>query len=142
MTTIRALANELGCTVQNIYQHINANKEELKGHITKRGKKSFLDQYAVDLITNLVTPREKIVIQDQHLFNELNRARASLAKMVQEKEEMINMIKDLNERMNEKDKQLQLLEDKSSNAETELEKAKEELESFQPWWFGLYKKKK
>ena len=73
---VRELAERCNCSVQNIYNHINKHEEELRPHIYKDRRGTFLDEYACDLIRSYMYPKE--VSADIELQQQLNNVRQAL----------------------------------------------------------------
>lgn len=154
MITIRNYAIKHGCTVQNIYKHIKANQEQLEGHIIKQGSKKFLDEFAQQLLDQLITPKEVIQVADETLLNEINKLRAQLVNEMQKNNQLTVEKANLSEQLHEMRSNQLLLENKNEQlelkyehvqelAETEYNKrteAETELSKYKKTWFGLYKK--
>lgn len=161
MITIRNYAMKHGCTVQNIYKHIRANQEQLEGHVIKQGSKQFLDEFAQQLLDQLITPKEVIQVADETLLNEINKLRAQLVaemqknnKLTEEKADLFEQLtlqksnllalENDRERLEIKKQHFQELAETEYNlrtkAEDEIDQVKTELSKYKKTWFGLYKK--
>ena len=154
MITIRNYASKHGCTVQNIYKHIKANKEHLEGHVIKQGSKQFLDEFAQEFLDQFITPKETVQIADEVLMKEINKLRAQLVMENQKVSDLAMKNMELGEQIAHMQANQMLLENKSNQLEAaaerehalraekelELEQTKTELGKFKKTFFGLYKK--
>lgn len=148
MITIRDFADEMGCSVANIYKHIKNNQKELDDHIIKRGSKQFLDEEAQAFLKTLITPKS-LVVEDQELLDELNRLRAVVVDLTQKNNELVNKNAQLLVERSKIDSKRVLLEkdintleqDKKELIESSNE-LRDELNSYHKSLFGFYRKKK
>ena len=148
MITIRDFADEMGCSVANIYKHIKNNSKELENHVIKRGSKQFLDEEAQAFLKTLITPKS-LVIGDQELLDELNKLRAIVVDLTTKNNELVTQNAQLRVERSEIDSKRLLLEkdintlkdDKKELIETSNE-LRDELNSYHKSLFGFYRKKK
>ena len=148
MISIREFAVQHGCTAANIYKHIKAHSEELQDHVIKRGSKKFLDDFAQDYLSSLLTPKPTVTIADQELMDQINELRAKLFAMSEENKQLNNDLAAERTRNAELSSQQMLLEERSSTLQKERDNWQEqaaayktEAESYKALPFGFYRKK-
>ena len=148
MIKLQDFARQQGVTDRAIQKHLKKYAAELEGHIEKKGPNgTWLDDEACKILrskmiirpASLVDPKIESKLQQQEL-----RIR-ELEEQLRQKEQYIYGIEASNIKKQQQIDSLieekKLIEDKSSNLEVDLRVTQEELNSFKPWLFGLYKKK-
>ena len=139
LTTIKDYANTHGVTIQAVYQQLKrpSNRAELSGHIIKKDRKTFLDEYAVKYLETKRESNPTIIVQSDDKA-EIDRLRA-------ENDRLKGVIAELQERhiqaLEGQNKQILELSEKILLLTTEKEKEPEEKPAPEksPWWKRLFK---
>lgn len=170
MLTIREFAKEQHVSYEAIRKQISVYHEELKGHIVKKGRVQYLDEYAIEFLR---TKRKEnpVIVEVQDNREEMERLQAENEKLstqililqqqlIEAEKEKNSMIeyrirneylleahnKDLEElkeirgQLKETDQELIEVKGKVIEAEIKLQSAEKELNSYQKSWFGFYRK--
>lgn len=152
MKSLKDYANEHRISYEAVRKQVVRYEKELEGHITKQGKKQFLDDYAVNFLderrnNNVVT------VLSEDIQTESAKA-AEYQKKYEKALERIIQLEEENKKGIEAVAKLQLIEANHEELKAEreelttkvvqLEKDKEYLEkeaaSYKKTIFGLYKK--
>lgn len=109
MIKVKDFAISKGVTDKAIYKHLQKHKEELAGHVEKRGKNgTWLDDYACEYISNLMISnpivisegsdreeierlRKKVEDLQEKLIDSNEKGRSLAEKMIEMQEEMTNL---------------------------------------------------
>ena len=152
MKSLKDYANEHRISYEAVRKQVVRYEKELEGHITKQGKKQFLDDYAVNFLderrnNNVVT------VLSEDIQNESAKA-AEYQKKYEQALERIIQLEEENKKGIEAAAKLQLIEanheelkaereeltTKVAQLETEKAQLQKENASFVKTIFGLYKK--
>ena len=112
-------------------------KKELKKHISYQGRQAYLDDFAVDYLDQHRQKRNVVLYPtNKEIEEEMARLRNQIVKL---QEELLNRTDKITKLLEEK---TLLIEDKAKaeSKAAELEMVKQELASYKPTLFGLYKK--
>lgn len=158
MIKLQDFARECGVTDRTIQKHLKNHEAELTGHYQRRGKNgTWLDEEAQDFIRGLMI-QQPVVVGDMEQYRENQQLKAEKEELLEENRRLHEAMENLNkklvaalEREVEQTGQLAeaaakqlLLEQKELEADTQrkrAEAAEAELNQYQPWAFGLYRKK-
>lgn len=146
---IKVFADEKGVSPQAIYKHIKKHRDDLKDHIKKCPDGNYLDNYACDYISSLMIRKSIVVVEETENEKRLKKENENLQKELDHyKNKIIDLQIQLLEASNLASQRLLLEKDKEvlENDNQRLKKLenelKEEIKSYKPIAFGLYKKKK
>ena len=131
--TLKDIAEELGVTYEAVRQQTIRYSDELKGHITKQGKKQFIDEEGLDFLRTKRREYHVIVQEDREtveaLQEQIESLRASLIKAQNEllasKDKIISLQEEVRVGIESKLKNKLLLEDMSKK-ESELAEIRSE----------------
>lgn len=156
MKTIAEYAEEKNVTYEAIRKQLIRYHSELSGHIVKQGRLQFLDDYAINFLDekrrhNVVIVKEDARVKElEQIRKDLEEAQNRIAAM---KDEMLSAQKKIieltegREALIEERGQNRLLisdlndtKEKLTKAEEENKKLRDELGSFKPSLFGLYRR--
>ena len=143
--TIKEYSMSRGVSYEAVRKQVSAlKKKELKKHIKYNGRTAELDDYAVEVLDQHRQPREVVVVASnsdtqkelERLHNQVHQLQAELLKRADKITELMEKNSLL---LEEKTK---LIEDKTRREvlEKDNEELKQELASYKPTLFGLYKK--
>ena len=149
---VKEFAAQMGASDSIIYRHIRNHREELGGWIVKKAKATWLTDEAQEFIRGLMIQQPIVVNEGAAPFmEELEQLRERIRLLEDRIERKDVLIDQLQQREAAKDKQLEdaaskqlLLQQKELEADTQrqrAEAAEAELSQYQPWAFGLYRKK-
>lgn len=165
MVTIKEYAAKKNVSYEAVRKQVNRYRGELGEHLYKHGRTQYLDEEGEAFLDNKRLSNPVVLVEknkDEQL-DELQRENDSLRIKIMELQEQLLSSKDLLLDMTGKvamaDYSKRLLEQKESDVrslqqqqeeserklmekEDELKKAQEELESYRPTVFGLFKKVK
>lgn len=157
MISMKEYAESCGLSYEAVRKKVSRYKTELEGHITKQGRVQFLDEFAVDFLEEH-RDQQPVVVSDVTQLREMQQIKAEKEELLRENQRLHEAMETLNqklikalEREVEQTGQLAeaaakqlLLEQKELEADTQrkrAEAAEAELNQYQPWAFGLYRKK-
>lgn len=141
--TLKDIAEELGVTYEAVRQQTIRYSDELKGHITKQGKKQFIDEEGLDFLRTKRREYHVILQEDREtveaLQEQIESLKASLIKAQNEllasKDKIISLQEEVKEGLEAKASYHLLLEDNKKKDEqlavirSENDAIKEEKES-------------
>lgn len=141
--TLKDIAEELGVTYEAVRQQVIRYGDDLKGHITKQGKKQFVDEWGLDFLKTKRREYHVIVEEDKETVNalkaEIEALKASLLQAQNEllasKDRVIALQEEVKEGLEAKASYHLLLEDNKKKDEqlavirSENDAIKEEKES-------------
>lgn len=134
MKTIKQYAEEQGVSYEAIRKQINTHKEELKDHIIVKGRTQYLDDWAVDFLTQkrkenpvILLSQEKVEeVEDMRQQIETLRTQLLLAQnaliqsqeeRIKDKEIIIRLQDEVRKKLEERSKYETLLEENKQTAE-------------------------
>ena len=131
MMTIKDYAKEQGVSYEAVRKQLSRYKNQLDEHIIKKGRQQFLDEYAVDFLTEKRNSQPVVVInQDQtNRINELETKLAVLEALLnQRNEDYLNLQKVAENRFLEASK-VEFLENNIKSLESKAKKLELSLDS-------------
>lgn len=151
MKKIKDFAIEREVSPQAIYKHIHKHQKELNNHIRKTADGTFLDDYACEYISNLMHKRT-VVVADDHQDEKIKQLHEENEELHKQLDNYKNQIIDLQMKLLEAsnlasqrlllEKDKEVLENDNQRLKTLENELKEEIKSYKPLAFGLYRKKK
>lgn len=149
LMTIKQYAQSQHISYEAVRKQVASYKQELQDHIVKRGRTMFLDETAVEFLTQRRRESPVIVLEQSKdetiadLKEQIDSLRVQLMaaqnELLREKDHIIKSLE-------AQTKYAALLEDNESKDEQirelteQRDAAQKEASSYQPSWFGLYKK--
>lgn len=132
--TLKDIAEELGVTYEAVRQQVIRYSDDLKGHITKQGKKQFVDEWGLDFLKTKRREYHVIVEEDKETVNalkaEIEALKASLLQAQNEllasKDRVIALQEEVREGLEAKASYHLLLEEKTK-AEEKIEEMTEQV---------------
>lgn len=123
--TLKDIAEELGVTYEAVRQQVIRYGDDLKGHITKQGKKQFVDEWGLDFLKTKRREYHVIVEEDKETVNalkaEIEALKASLLQAQNEllasKDRVIALQEEVKEGLEAKASYHLLLEEKTKAEE-------------------------
>lgn len=111
-------------------------KKELKKHIKYNGRTAELDDFAVEFLDKHRQPKNIVVTNTEESQRIIDQQAAQIKQL---QAELLKRTDKINELLEEK---TLLIEDKAKKEllEKDNQELKQELASYKPSWFGLYKK--
>lgn len=158
MIKLQDFARECGVTDRTIQKHLKNHEAELTGHYQRRGKNgTWLDEEAQDFIRGLMI-QQPVVVGDMEQYRENQQLKAEKEELLEENRRLHEAMENLNKKLvaalerevkqakqlAEADAKQLLLQQAELEADTQrqrAEAAEAELSQYQPWAFGLYRKK-
>lgn len=158
MIKLQDFARECGVTDRTIQKHLKNHEAELTGHYQRRGKNgTWLDEEAQDFIRGLMI-QQPVVVGDMEQYRENQQLKAEKEELLEENRRLHEAMENLNKKLvaalerevkqakqlAEADAKQLLLQQAELESETQrqrAEAAEAELGQYQPWAFGLYRKK-
>lgn len=142
--TLKDIAEELGVTYEAVRQQTIRYSDELKGHITKQGKKQFIDEEGLDFLRAKRREYHVIVQEDREtveaLQEQIESLKASLIKAQNEllasKDRIISLQEEVRVGLEDKAKHQLLLED-ITKKESELAEIRSERDAIKVESEGL-----
>lgn len=149
---IAEFARERKENVGTVAAYIRRNPDLFEGHTETDGKKTYLDDVAIQILNDVYpVPEEKIIVENVETIKELAAARAELAESQKQIIDLQAKILSMTERFVLADQQIHLLEDKNQqinellqavdDEKNRAENLQNELNAFVPSFFGFYRKK-
>ena len=138
MITIKEYAESRNKTVQAVYQQLqrDKNKSRLKGHTTKKGRTTFIDEVAISILDE--SKNDSLFISDQKDRLLAEQLKKQVEELKNENDQLKNKIILLQDNYTIKTEQLAealienkektLLLEQQTNLKNELQKAQAELE--------------
>lgn len=156
LVSIRDYAESQGVSYEAVRKQVVRYSEELSGHITKQNRKQYLDEWAVDFLTERRQASSVVIIsktqseesaelkkQIELLKNQLLSAQEKIIKLQEEGRAAIEE-KMKNERLLEDNtrisQDLEQAQEKIKALQTEKEEAEKEASSYTRTFLGLYRK--
>lgn len=147
--TLKDIAEELGVTYEAVRQQTIRYSDELKEHITKQGKKQFIDEEGLDFLRTKRREYHVIVQEDREtvegLQEQIESLKASLIKAQNEllasKDKIISLQEEVRVGLESKVKHQLLLEDMTKK-ESELAEIRSERDAIKVESEGLRAEKK
>lgn len=127
---IKEFAQMQGVTPQAVYKLLKTHEQALEGHVLKAKKSTDLDEYAVSFLKGRMVEKNTVVTNRGYL-DEIDKLKTELKAAQDELIAKNSML------LAAQNQVLKLTADRDE----EVRKIQKELDSFQPTWFGLYKKK-
>lgn len=154
--SVKQIAEKRGVSERAIYKQIKTHEKELKGHFTKRGGKTWYDDFAVKVLEDASNQSPTIYVENEkeeelnqlrekvkELQNELDEDRKAMRKS---QEAMLKLVEQTHE-IAQLNAQNELFLEQKTKAEQELKELKEENEKlkaengrFHKTIFGLWKR--
>jgi len=154
MVSIKEISQKLGVSVQTIYNQIKRNTD-LKEHVVKHRGMKFLDDYAEQYMYDNVHANSGIVLVEEQKEEQksLHRTIGTLTNLIDNLQKENAELKIKNESLQleltqtkfleaKNEGEIKLLTEKNKSSEEFNSYLKEELDSYKPTIFGLYKKTK
>lgn len=151
MKKIKNFAMEREVSPQAVYKHINKHQEELNGHINKSPDGMYLDDFACEFISQLMH-RKTVVVADDHQDLKIKQLHEENEELHMQLDNYKNQIIDLQMKLLEAsnlasqrlllEKDKEVLENDNQRLKMVENELKEEIRSYKPIAFGLYRKKK
>lgn len=156
LMTIKQYAQSQHISYEAVRRQVSAHKQELQDHIVRRGRTMFLDETAVEFLTQRRRESPVIVLEQSKdetiadLKEQIDALRVQLMaaqnELLKSKDHIIELAEESRKSLEAQTKYAALLEDNESKDEQirelteQRDAAQKEASSYQPSWFGLYKK--
>ena len=156
LMTIKQYAQSQHISYEAVRKQVASYKQELQDHIVKRGRTMFLDETAVEFLTQRRRESPVIVLEQSKdetiadLKEQIDALRVQLMaaqnELLREKDHIIELQEESRKSLEAQTRYAALLEDNESKDEQirelteQRDAAEKEARSYQPSWFGLYKK--
>ena len=146
MITIKDYANNHNVSYEAVRKQLRRYADQLEGHITRKNRTQYLDEYAEQFLTEK-RQQSVVIVYEQAKEDELEALRKEVSDLrwqllkakdtiLKNQEKIIELQDERVELLQEKAKQVKLIE-ASKDREAALE---QENQKFKPWHFGLFKK--
>lgn len=143
--TIREYAKSRGISYEAAAKQVRKYKsKDLKGHLTKQGSQTILDDTAIEILDRHRQPRAVVMLpSDEDTSNEIKALQDennNLKNQIIEMQKLLIASKD--ECLKLSQANTAMIEDKAraDALQKQLEESKQELDRYKPTLFGLYKK--
>ena len=158
LMTIKQYAQSQHVSYEAIRKQISACRQELQDHIIRNAgsRTQYLDEYAVEYLTKRRRESPVIVLEQSKdetiadLKEQIDALRVQLMaaqnELLREKDHIIELQEESRKSLEAQTRYAALLEDNESKDEQirelteQRDAAEKEARSYQPSWFGLYKK--
>lgn len=147
MIKLQDFARQQGVTDRAIQKHLKKYAAELEGHVERKGPNgTWLDDEACKILRSKMIIRPIAVVdpETEDKIKQQEQRIRELESRLREKEQYITVIEAAKMKAEARIEALEddkkLIEDKSSGLEADLKATQEELNSFKPFIFGLWRK--
>ena len=156
LMTIKQYAQSQHISYEAVRKQVASYKHELQDHIIRKGRTQYLDEWAVDFLTKRRRESPVIVLEQSKdetiadLKEQIDALRVQLMaaqnELVREKDHIIELQEESRKSLEAQTRYAALLEDNESKTAQikelteQRDAAEKEARSYQPSWFGLYKK--
>ena len=146
MITIKDYANNHNVSYEAVRKQLRRYADQLEGHITRKNRTQYLDEYAEQFLTEK-RQQSVVIVREQAREDELEALRKEVSDLrfrlmsatetiMKNQEKIIELQDERAELLLEKSKQAHLLET-AREREVALE---QENQKYKPWHFGLFRK--
>jgi len=142
--SFRELADEMNVTLDAIHKMRQRN-EDIQAHCFKKGRTWHIDETGQQMIIERSNGKPKSQIADVGIYEELDKYKNRVIELqeqvikLQALAEGVNVTKMLAENL---EKEKGMLQDQNSELQDQNRELREELDSYEKSWFGLYRKVK
>lgn len=156
LMTIKQYAQSQHISYEAVRKQVASYKHELQDHIIRKGRTQYLDEYAVEYLSKRRRESPVIVMEQSKdetiadLKEQIDALRVQLMaaqnELLREKDHIIELQEESRKSLEAQTRYAALLEDNESKDEQirelteQRDAAEKEARSYQPSWFGLYKK--
>ena len=156
LMTIKQYAQSQHISYEAVRKQVASYKHELQDHIIRKGRTQYLDEWAVEFLTKRRRESPVIVLEQSKdetiadLKEQIDSLRVQLMaaqnELLREKDHIIELQEESRKSLEAQTRYTALLEDNESKDEQirelteQRDAAEKEARSYQPSWFGLYKK--
>ena len=156
LMTIKQYAQSQHISYEAVRKQVASYKHELQDHIIRKGRTQYLDEWAVEFLTKRRRESPVIVLEQSKdetiadLKEQIDALRVQLMaaqnELLREKDHIIELQEESRKSLEAQTRYAALLEDNESKDEQirelteQRDAAEKEARSYQPSWFGLYKK--
>lgn len=156
LMTIKQYAQSQHISYEAVRKQVASYKHELQDHIIRKGRTQYLDEYAVEYLSKRRRESPVIVMEQSKdetiadLKEQIDSLRVQLMaaqnELLREKDHIIELQEESRKSLEAQTRYAALLEDNESKDEQirelteQRDAAEKEARSYQPSWFGLYKK--
>lgn len=156
LMTIKQYAQSQHISYEAVRKQVASYKQDLQDHIIRKGRTQYLDEYAVEYLTKRRRESPVIVLEQSKdetiadLKEQIDALRVQLMtaqnELLKEKDRIIQLQEENQKSLESQTKYAALLEENDTMSEQirelteQRDAAVKEAESYQPSWFGLYKK--
>lgn len=153
--TVSEVAKQRGVSERAIYKQMKTHAEALEGHIEKYKGKQWLDEYAVNLLKEasgnsapvIVEETEKSALEDEikalkDKIKLLEAERCSAVKALENFSKEMMEIRAENKEMMAQITESKLYLEQKEAKDAKIKELEEKVDSFKPFFFGFYTKKK
>ena len=156
LMTIKQYAQSQHISYEAVRKQVASYKHELQDHIIRKGRTQYLDEYAVEYLSKRRRESPVIVMEQSKdetiadLKEQIDALRDQLMaaqnELLREKDHIIELQEESRKSLEAQTRYAALLEDNESKTEQirelteQRDAAEKEARSYQPSWFGLYKK--
>ena len=156
LMTIKQYAQSQHISYEAVRKQVASYKQELQDHIIRKGRTQYLDEYAIEFLTKRRRESPVIVMEQSKdetiadLKEQIDSLRVQLMaaqnELLREKDHIIELQEESRKSLEAQARYTALLEDNESKDEQirelteQRDAAQKEASSYQPSWFGLYKK--
>lgn len=143
MITIKDYAAQKNVTYEAVRKQLVRYKKELNGHIVKKNRTQFLDDYAVNFLNDRRKENAITVINTERneYIKELENDNRRLYKKIEQLQEQLLEAQKLTSKTLLLESNVNTLEKQNNALKTQNMSLQNELNSFKPYAFGLYRKK-
>lgn len=143
MITIKDYAAQKNVTYEAVRKQISRYKEELNGHIVKKNRTQFLDDYAVSFLNDRRKENAITVINQERTeyIKELENDNRRLYKKIEQLQEQLLEAQKMTSKTLLLEKDINTLEEQNNTLRSQNMSLQTDLDSFKPTLFGFYKKK-
>ena len=154
LVSIREFAEMQMVSYEAVRRQTHTYAEQLKGHIIKKGRTQYLDNYAVEFLSEkrkenaVIESKRNYHLEIRSLQEELENYKIKLLEAqnkiisLQERQQALeteNIRNNLLLEINDENKKQ--MEQRLDTLQEKLEQAENEANSYQKSWFGFYRKK-
>lgn len=156
LMTIKQYAQSQHISYEAVRKQVASYKHELQDHIIRKGRTQYLDEYAVEYLSKRRRESPVIVMEQSKdetiadLKEQIDALRVQLMaaqnELLKSKDHIIELAEESRKSLEAQTRYAALLEDNESKDEQirelteQRDAAEKEARSYQPSWFGLYKK--
>ena len=154
LVSIKEFAESQMVSYEAVRRQTHTYAEQLKGHIIKKGRTQYLDNYAVEFLSEkrkenaVIESKRNYQLEIRSLQEELENYKIKLLEAqhkiisLQERQQALeteNIRNNLLLEINDENKKQ--MEQRLDTLQTKLEQAENEATSYHKSWFGFYRKK-